>query len=136
MFAKKTQEQAVAPATNKRKILLVEANEALKISFMQFLGEYEVSTAGNGADGLNTLITFIPDLVIIDLELPVMDGKVMLHSLRAIPQFKATPVIAISEKGDADTLRQVLTYDNANIFLLKSNATPQELLNNIKTLIA
>lgn len=120
----------------RKKVLIAEADEALKASYIQmFQNEFDVISVGNGADGLNNLLSFPANLIIIDLEMPVMDGKVMLHSLRALPAFKTTPVIVISSSGDSETIKQIKFYDNANAFILKTNATAQEVYNTSKTLI-
>lgn len=123
--------------SGKKKILIVEADQNLRYQYIQAFQQanYEVTFAGDGASGLNALLNFTPDLIVIDLELPIMNGVQMLHSLRALPAHKYTPVIAISEKTDADTVRQVKTFDNANALLLKSTATPQLVIETVQTLI-
>lgn len=127
--------QPVSTLPSKKKVLIAEADEALKASYIQALqNEFEVLAVSNGAKGLNALLTFLPNIFLIDLDMPVMNGKVMLHSVRAIPAFKTTPVVVISQTADSDTLRQVKTYDNANVLILKSNATPEEVFNNVKML--
>ncbi len=134
-FGKADNPQPASTLLSKKKVLIAEADEKLKASYIQALqNEFEVLAVSNGAKGLNSLLTFSPDVFLIDLEMPVMDGKVMLHSVRAIPAFKTTPVVVISPTADSDTIRQVKTYDNANTLILKSNATPQEVFNNIKML--
>lgn len=136
-----SEEQFQPPASPllpvKKRVLVVESNDALKIPFIQaFEGEnFEVSSVGNGADGLNMLLTFEPNLILLDLDLPVMNGITMLHSLRAIPAYKTTPVIVISDKGDADTIRQTKTYGNADAFILKSNLSLPEIVEMTKALI-
>jgi two-component system chemotaxis response regulator CheY len=65
-------------------------------------------------------------MILIDLNLPVMDGKELLHHVRAIPEYKITPVLVVSDKGDIDTIRQVKLYDGAKGFLIKENVTPQQ----------
>jgi DNA-binding response OmpR family regulator len=126
---------SAATVQAKKKVLIAEADESLKASYIQVLQqEYEVLAVSNGAKGLNSLLNFYPNVFLIDLDLPVMDGKVMLHALRAIPAFKATPVVVISRTADSDTLTQVRMYDNANALILKENATPQEIYKNIKML--
>lgn len=130
-----TPESALLPA--KKKILVVEASDSLKIPFIQAFEaqNFEVISVGNGADGLNMLLTFEPNLILLDLDLPIMNGITMLHSLRALPAYKFTPVIVISEKGDADTIRQTKTYGNADAFILKSNLSLPEVVEMTRALI-
>lgn len=122
---------------SKKRVLVVEANDSLKIPFIQAFEKenFDVMSVGNGADGLNTLLTFEPNLILLDLDLPIMNGITMLHSLRAIPAYKFTPVIVISDKGDADTIRQTKTYGNADAFILKSNLSLTEVVEMTRALI-
>lgn len=127
--------QPAAPLPSKKKVLIAEADGTLRASFIQVLQkEFDVLAVDNGSKGLNSVLNFFPDVFLIDLELPVMDGKIMLHSIRALPAFKTTPVIVVSQTMDSETMTQVKTYDNANVMLLKANATPEEIYKNVKML--
>ena len=76
-----------------------------------------------------------PNIVLLDSLMPVLDGKTMLHKLREIPEFKTLPVIVLTNAGDADNMRETKFYDNASAFLIKSNVTPGDIANQVKTLI-
>lgn len=135
--AGKTAQTALPPDPNlpaKRKILVAEADENLKNQYVAMLQDdkYEIATVGDGAQGLNMLLTFKPDVMLIDLTLPVMDGKAMLHHLRALPDYKYTPVIVISDTGDTDTMRQVEVYETASAFFIKSNVTADDIISTVK----
>jgi two-component system KDP operon response regulator KdpE len=118
----------VQATTNLPKIMIVEADPALKAQYILLLpaDKYSVSSSVNGAEALNMLLTFQPSIILIDLNLPVMDGKELLHHIRAIPEYKVTPVLVVSDKGDIDTIRQVKLYDGAKGFLIKENVTPEQ----------
>ncbi|NDJ76797.1 MAG: response regulator [Chloroflexi bacterium] len=62
---------------------------------LQFYG-MTVRTAENGAAGLDTLQEFVPDLIILDLSMPVMDGWEMRTRLKEDPQTSHIPVLALS----------------------------------------
>lgn len=117
-----------------RKILIAEADEQLKALYTQMLQneQYTVQTVADGATGLNTLLSFKPDIILLDLNLPVMSGKEMLHHLRALPEYVKTPVVVVSDTGDMDTIQQVKTFDGANAFLIKSTVTPQQVIETVK----
>lgn len=119
------------------RVLVAEADPALGYRYSQLITERkcEVRIAANGADALNTILTFRPDIVLIDLNLPIMDGKEMLHHMRAIPDYKTTPVLVISDKGDIDTIKQVKLYDGAKGFLIKENVTPEQTIATLLDLI-
>lgn len=67
--------------------------------------------------------------------MPVMDGKTVLHTIRGIPEFKYTPVIILTNAGDADTIQRTKTFDNADEFLIKANINPDQLLTKVKSLM-
>lgn len=120
-----------------KKILIVESDEGLRAQFIRLLqsDQFEVASVGTGADALNLLLTFRPDLALVDINLPVMSGKEMIHHMRSIPEYKTTPIVAISDTGDVDTIRQVKTYDNASAFLIKSNVSIDEIINTVKSFV-
>jgi DNA-binding response OmpR family regulator len=129
-------EAAPVPATQK-KALIVEDDKYLRDFYAELLttNGLQVITADNGQAGLEMLSAQKPDIVLLDLMMPVMDGKSMLHKMREIPEFKYTPVIILTNAGDADNMRQTQRYDNANAFMIKANVSPEEILTQIKNLI-
>lgn len=122
---------------NLKKLLLVVADQPLKTQFLELIPkeEFEIKAVGDGAEGLNTLIMYKPDVVLLDLDLPVMNGKKMLHHMRALPEHKTTPVLAIAETGDVDTIQQVKLYDGAKAFLIKSTVTPRQIVETLYNIL-
>ena len=129
--------QSSATTAPSKRILIVEDDKELRDFYTELLTSegFTVTTAENGQLGLDAVTSQKPDLVLLDLMMPVMDGKTMLHTMREIPEFKNTPVIVLSNAGDADSIRQTKFFDNANDFLIKSNIAPNELINKIRTFI-
>jgi len=79
-------------------ILIVEDNEKnLKLvrDVLQYKG-YQTIEAGTGEDGVRLAKARIPDLVLMDIQLPGMDGITALGELRADPATRAIPVIAVT----------------------------------------
>ncbi|MEL7242734.1 MAG: PAS domain S-box protein [Cyanobacteria bacterium J06573_2] len=86
------------------KILIVDDNEtnrSLLVTFLEELG-FEISEAVNGKQGLEKVESFQPDLILIDLVMPVMDGFEITQSLRNNPQFENLPIIIISANAMFD----------------------------------
>ncbi|HNX68036.1 MAG TPA: response regulator [Candidatus Omnitrophota bacterium] len=81
-----------------RKILIVEDDTDFQDIYTLYLqGEsFEVLKAGNGQEGLAILEKEIPDLIILDLIMPVMDGEEFYVRLRAQEKWKRIPVIIAS----------------------------------------
>ena len=101
MFSGSKQKKKVIPA----KILVVD-DEPDCISIIRCRLEwchYEVITASNGEEGLQTAEKERPDLILLDTNMPVMSGQEMLERLRKYPMLNDTPVImvtALCEKQD------------------------------------
>lgn len=124
-------------STSPKKVLIVEDEKALADAL-----ELEFKDAGfatykaeNGQIGLEMAMVQKPDILILDLMMPVMDGKTMLHKLRDIDAFKTLPVIVLTNAGDAENIRETQTYYNADEFFVKSNVTPGAIVQKAKTLI-
>jgi len=93
-----------------KKVLVVEDVEFNRDLLVQLLeDDYQVLTAVDGAEGLAVAERERPDLVLMDLSLPVMDGWEATRRLKAHPALKDVPVIALSAHamiGDEDRARQ------------------------------
>ena len=101
-----------------RKVLVVddnpEVNQCLGLR-LQSAG-YEVRSASNGEEGLQTLGEFDADAIVLDVRMPKMDGMEMLHHLRAKEATKNTPVVMLS----ASVRDQHKALDSgANFFVAK-----------------
>jgi CheY-like chemotaxis protein len=80
---------------------------------------YEVMTAYNGAEGLRRLEEQRPDLVLLDLMMPVMDGREMLRRVREDPRLKELPVVIMSAGSIPDTERRAASATLAKPFDLE-----------------
>jgi len=129
--------EPVGLPTNGKKILIVEDEpdlaEALMIKFRH--EGYSAVKAENGQVGLEKAVAEKPDIILLDLMMPVMDGKTMLSKLRDLPDFKSTPVIILSNAGDMENIRETQIYYGASAFLIKSNVNPGEIVAKVKEII-
>lgn len=116
------------------KILIVEDDKILlEMYHDKFIKEgFLVITAENGKIGLEKAITQKPNIILLDLMMPVMDGKSMLSKLREFPQFKRLPVIVLTNAGEVDNIKQTQRYDDACEFLIKSNVSIDEVAKKVK----
>lgn len=82
-------------------LLLVDDSEAI-IRFEQAAlgGRYRVSTAVNGVDALAKITQTRPDLVLLDLSMPEMDGDEVLRRMQADPSLKEIPVVIVSSEEE------------------------------------
>jgi DNA-binding response OmpR family regulator len=105
-----------------RKILVVED----ELSLAQMLTDkfkavgYEVQMVGDGQAGLDTALSWKPDLILLDVVMPRMDGMTMLHKLRATPEGKLLPVILLTNLSDTEHVYDAMR-NGVFDFLVKSN---------------
>ena len=90
-----------------KKILVVEDNEANRILMRQILKYhgYEVLEAADGAAGLAMAREHMPDLILLDLQMPVMGGLAVIRELRKTPELSKLKVMAVTSfamKGDRE----------------------------------
>ncbi|HUF92877.1 MAG TPA: ATP-binding protein, partial [Candidatus Limnocylindria bacterium] len=100
---------AAAPGSGRR-VLIVEDNADARESlclFLQLVG-HEVATAEDGPRALATLQTFQPDVAVIDVGLPGMDGYAVAHAIRQRPDGTRMCLIALTGYGQAEDQRRAL----------------------------
>jgi CheY-like chemotaxis protein len=80
------------------KLLIVDDEVAILEALTDILSVegYEVATATNGAEGLKRASEERPELILLDLMMPVMDGQEMLRRLKEDPELRHTPVVVMS----------------------------------------
>ena len=118
------------------KILYIEDNDdnvyMLKMR-LELLGDYEVLAAENGEKGCEMAATEQPDLVLMDLEMPVVDGWEATRRLRDNPQTRDIPIIALSAHALAGEREKALAagcneFDTKPIEFDRLVATIRQLL--------
>ena len=73
----------MATDASKRKVLFVEDESALQTSYARFFGtRYDMAFARTGAEALQQIESFIPDVLVLDLRLPDTDGIALLQRIR------------------------------------------------------
>ncbi|PKL83254.1 MAG: hypothetical protein CVV24_05840 [Ignavibacteriae bacterium HGW-Ignavibacteriae-3] len=93
------------------KFLIIEDDEAARHLLKHILTknfECEVKEAANGALGLQALSHYIPDLILLDISMPVMDGIEMLSRMRSNHNYKKIPVIVVTAINDRNVVHSLL----------------------------
>ena len=104
-------------------ILLVEDEFGIAAALALLLEDegYRVISAANGREALARLIDTVPDLVVTDLMMPLMDGAALGQALKANPSWQGIPIVMMSAVPET-TLRQ--QFDGYTVFLRKPFPIP------------
>jgi len=121
----------------KKKILIVDDDLFIKDIYSNALNleGFQVVTSSNGEEGLKKIFTEKPDLVLLDILMPIMDGLTMLEKLRASDEsMSSIPVIILSNLGQKEDIDKALNL-GANDFLIKSQSDVSQIIDRISNLL-
>lgn len=117
-------------------ILLVEDDNSIASIYKLKLGNhgFRVLHANNGLEGIRLAAEAKPDLILLDLMMPVMDGATFLEKLRKKPDFVDTPVLVLTNVSREEAPK-TLWHLGIQGYFVKAHHTPAELVEVIdKTL--
>ena len=130
----------IAPTEHKvgdgHRVLLVEDEEPLRRVLRELLQRdgYEVIEAADGVQALDQVDRTAPDVVVLDLNLPRLDGFGVLAHLRARPATAGLPVIVLTAKGDEDS--EVRVFESGAQDFLTKPFRPRALSARLQSLLA
>lgn len=105
---------------NKKIVLVVDDSGAVLRNVKGWLEDkYQVVLANSGAMAIKYLSTNRPDLVLLDYEMPIVDGKQVLEMIRSEMEFADIPVIFLTGKGDRESVMKVMAL-KPDGYLLKT----------------
>jgi len=140
-ISKRLSGSALAPAWAGRRpsmktILVAEDNAICRepIAATLRLNHYQTLEASNGAEALRLVLENQPDLILLDLSMPVMDGLTFLGKLREADVTPKTPVIVLTATTDRDAVLQAAQM-GVSSFLLKSNFSNAELIARVHSIL-
>jgi len=119
------------------KIAIIEDDQAIAQMYrIKFEAEnYEVETAENGKLGLELVKVMKPDIILLDLMMPEMNGEEMLTKLRATDWGKDIKVIVLTNMGEQEIPENVKNL-NVNEVILKADMTPRQVAELVKKQLA
>ncbi len=115
------------------KVAIVEDDQAISQMYrFKFEADgYTVETAGNGKDGLEMIKGFNPDIILLDLMMPIMTGEEMLKKLRDSSWGKDTKVIILTNMGEQEIPDSVKKLGVEGV-ILKADMTPRQVEEVVK----
>jgi len=119
-----------------KKIMVVEDDSFVMDIYCTKLNQegYEVLMAENGAEAIKKLEKEVPDLVLLDIIMPYVDGLQVLRKIKADEKLKNIPVILLTNLSQKEDINEGLGL-GADDYLIKSHFTPSEVLEKIKKYI-
>lgn len=119
-----------------KKILVVEDDKFLASAYRIKLAKagFDVQLALDGNEAFARLETFFPDLILLDLIMPVKDGFTTLAELKADARYKAIPVIVASNLGQKEDIQKSMAL-GASDFIVKSDISLELVINKINGLL-
>jgi DNA-binding response OmpR family regulator len=121
---------------NKKTILLVEDDTFVSDIYQTRLEQdgYKLIMAGNGLEAMKKMEEGIPDLILLDIVMPYMDGIEVLKKLKAEEKWKKIPVIILTNLSQKEEVDEGLEI-GADDYLIKSHFTPSEVVEKVKKLL-
>lgn len=118
-------------------ILLIEDDNLLVRMYQDKFTQdgYQVNVALDGEDGLIQLKEEKPNLILLDIMMPKMNGFEALKKIKADPDFKNIPVILLTNLSGQDDAKKGLEM-GAVAYLIKSDHTPDQIVAKIKEILA
>jgi two-component system phosphate regulon response regulator PhoB/two-component system alkaline phosphatase synthesis response regulator PhoP len=132
----KTVKEFVPKVIKNEKILIGEDDKFLASAYRLKLTKvgFEIQIARDGEEVLKMLQTFTPDLILLDLVMPIKDGFAALEEIRANQSFKSIPILVASNLGQKEDIDRAMGL-GANDFVVKSDLSLDELIKKINSML-
>ncbi len=117
------------------KVLIIEDNETLNEAYRLILEKdgHTVQTAFNGEEGLETLKTYKPNLILLDMLMPKMDGLEFLRHFNPV-KYPETTIIILSNLNEDEQVEEARKL-GAHRYILKANTSPRELAARVNHIV-
>ncbi len=115
------------------KIAIIEDDPVISQMYrMKFEADgFEVELANNGERGVALVETFAPDLILLDIQMPKMNGVEALKIIRQNDWGKDIPVIVLTNLGEEESPKEVRSLGVEN-YIVKANLTPRQVVQRVK----
>jgi CheY-like chemotaxis protein len=117
-----------------KKVLVVDDNRTLRKWMEKTLSAegYIVLTAGDGREGLDVASRELPDLIVSDIDMPIMDGGEMVSKLKASSRTKYIPVVFLSGLIRKD---EGIPESSNDVFYMSKMSKPAELIAVVRNML-
>ena len=118
------------------KIALIEDNTVISQMYrMKFESEgFDVKLATNGENGIALVKDFSPVIILLDIQMPVMNGAEALKKIRKLDNAQETPVIILTNLGEEEAPKDLASL-NISSYIVKANLTPSQVVKKVKEVL-
>ncbi len=115
------------------KIAIIEDDAVISQMYrMKFEADgFEVQLANNGERGVAMVESFVPDLILMDLQMPQMGGAEALSIIRKKPWGKDIPVIILTNLGEEESPKEIRSL-GIDSYIVKAELTPRQVVQRVK----
>jgi len=122
--------------TNKRKILVVDDDENLRLVLTDKLNiaGFDAAGATNGKEGLDKAIEWHPDIILLDILMPIMDGWTMLRKLREDDWGKKAKVVMLTGVEGVEAVSKAVE-DGISAYIVKTNESVSGIVEKVNVIL-
>lgn len=115
------------------KIAIIEDDPVINQMYrMKFEADgFDVQLASNGKRGVELVESFLPDIILLDLQMPEMDGAEALEVIRKHEWGKNIPVIILTNLGEEEAPKSIRTL-GIHSYIVKADLTPRQVVSRVK----
>ena len=115
------------------KIAIIEDDPVISQMYrMKFEADgFDVQLANNGKRGVAMVESFVPDLILLDLQMPEMDGPEALTIIRKSDWGKDMPVIILTKLGEEESPKELRSL-GIHSYIVKADLTPRQVVQRVK----
>ena len=96
--------------TRKKQILVVDDSEFMRSNMVRLLGDdYDMIESSSSVSAIKSITVNKPDLILLDYEMPICDGRQALEMIRSDKDIADIPVIFLTGRGDAESVKKVMS---------------------------
>jgi len=119
-----------------KKILIIEDDPFLSEMYAAKLNQndFQTEVATDGKSGLAKIKADKPDLVLLDIVLPKMDGFEILKAIKGDPKFKDVPIVLLTNLGQKSEVEKGLSL-GADEYIIKAHFTPTAVVAKVKEIL-
>lgn len=116
------------------KIAIIEDDSVISQMYrMKFEADgFDVQIANNGRDGVALVEEFVPDMVLLDMQMPIMNGDEALKQIRSHEWGKSVPVMILTNLGEEEAPKNIRAL-GIESYIVKADLTPRQVIERVKT---